>query len=73
MSKRKLFFIKYLGFKDMFERHHLPCQLKDKNILEEMKKIPADPPTSGYMREFNRMEICHHCKLLHPESALIKC
>lgn len=63
----------YLGFKDMYEHRHRPCSLKDKNIVQEMKKSPIDPPSAGYNREFARMEICHHCKLLHPESALVCC
>lgn len=57
----------------MVEHRNIPCRLKDRDILEEMKKTPVDPASSNYLRSFNQMEICHHCKLLHPLSALVKC
>ena len=57
----------------MSEHRNRPCRLKDRDILAEMKKTPSEPPNSAYLRKFNEMEICHHCKLLHPESALVKC
>ena len=41
--------------------------------MEEVKRIPVDPLNSSANREFAKMEICHHCKLLHPESALVRC
>ena len=42
--------IQYLGFKNIFEHRNAPCQLKDKNILEEMKKTQVDPLTTPYLR-----------------------
>jgi hypothetical protein len=38
-----------------------------------MKKSSVDSIHSNYYKEFNRMEICHHCKLLHHEDNLITC
>jgi hypothetical protein len=41
--------------------------------MEQMRKTAPDSLHSGYYREFNRMEICHHCKLLHHEENLVAC
>jgi hypothetical protein len=38
-----------------------------------MKRSVPEPQNAPFYREFTRMEICHHCKLLHPESALVRC
>lgn len=39
-------FIKYFGFRWIYENRNKPCALKDKNILEEMKKGRTDFPQS---------------------------
>lgn len=41
--------------------------------MEQMRKAVPDSLHSGYYRELNKMEICHHCKLLHHEDNLITC
>ncbi len=38
-----------------------------------MRRSSNDLPSAAYNKEFAKMEICHHCKLLHPESALVRC
>lgn len=41
--------------------------------MAEMKKNTPDSPNAAYYKEFAKMEICHHCKLLQPESGLVRC
>ena len=40
-------------------------------MLEEIKKAVHEPMQT--VREFEKFDICHHCKLLYPETFLTKC
>ena len=73
MPERTLWVSQYLGFRDIYEHRTRACRLKEKDIMAEMKRAGPDPVSAGYPKEFGRMEICHHCKLLQPESALVRC
>lgn len=54
-----------MGFREIYLHRLEPCKYKDKNILEEMKKSSQESAEAA--RNFERFDICHHCKLLYPE------
>ena len=65
--------IQYLGFKDIFENRNRPCRYKNRDILEQMRRSQPDSINSAYYRQFNKMEICHHCRLLQHQDNLVTC
>lgn len=38
-----------------------------------MKKGKTDFPLSKASKEFEKFDICHHCKLIYPETYLLQC
>ena len=60
------YLFKYFGFRWIYENRRQPCALKDKNILEEMKKGKNDFFQSKASKQLQKFDICHHCKLMYP-------
>lgn len=74
-SKSRYSFIcqNYLGFKDIFENRTRPCRYKNRDMLQQMRRSQPDSINSPYYKQFNKMEICHHCRLLQHQDNLVTC
>ena len=60
-----------MGFRDIYLNRLEPCKFKNKSIMDEMKKSGHEP--AEVTKNFEKFDICHHCKLLYPENVLVKC
>lgn len=74
MSQRIYLLIQYVGFRELMQnRLAITTRLKDKCVLQMMKKGACLASIGEIQHEMGRFNTCHHCKFLYPEYLLFTC
>lgn len=68
------FAIKYVGFRELLQnRLNITAKLKDKCMIQMMKKGACLASIQEIQQEMARFNMCHHCKFLYPDYLLFTC
>lgn len=68
------FVIQYVGFRELMQnRLNITAKLKDKCMIQMMKKGACLASIQEIQQEMARFNMCHHCKFLYPDYLLFTC
>lgn len=74
MSQRKIYEIQYVGFRELMQnRFNITAKLKDKDLIQMMKKGACLATVGDIQHEMGKFNTCHHCKFLYQEHMLFTC
>ena len=57
----------------MQNRNNVTCKLKDKDLLQMMKKGACLANLTDIQHEMTKFSMCHHCKFLYLDNLLFTC
>ena len=67
-------FIQYVGFRELMQnRLSITPKLKDKDLVQMMKKGAYLASVGSIQQEMNKFHMCHHCKFLYQDHMLFTC
>lgn len=63
-----------MGFRELMQnRFNITAKLKDKDLIQMMKKGACLATVGDIQHEMGKFNTCHHCKFLYQEHMLFTC